>query len=136
MTTPYEAYLASEHWQQTRQRKLEAEDWRCEHCRFYAQRGQNGQRFGLDVHHLTYDRIGREELTDLEALCRTCHAEEHGIQGPSRERARARTTNRINGRLGLDYEPDDEELVAMGLAQDDITIEIAAWDRLAERADC
>ena len=26
------------------------------------------------VHHLTYDRIGKEHLDDLQALCRKCHA--------------------------------------------------------------
>lgn len=28
----------------------------------------------LDVHHNTYERLGREELADLFCLCRWCHA--------------------------------------------------------------
>lgn len=27
----------------------------------------------VDLHHLTYERVGAEELSDLSPLCRTCH---------------------------------------------------------------
>jgi hypothetical protein len=30
------------------------------------------------VHHLTYVRIGREDLADLQAVCRACHQYESG----------------------------------------------------------
>ena len=30
-----------------------------------------------DVHHLTYERIGKEWLDDLQALCRKCHKQQH-----------------------------------------------------------
>ena len=30
-----------------------------------------------DVHHLTYERIGKEWLDDLQALCRKCHEQQH-----------------------------------------------------------
>ena len=30
-----------------------------------------------DVHHKHYDNIGREQLEDLLALCKKCHAEQH-----------------------------------------------------------
>lgn len=29
------------------------------------------------VHHLTYDNVGKENLEDLQALCKTCHYLEH-----------------------------------------------------------
>lgn len=130
----YDDYLTSEHWKQIRDRKLEEQDWQCERCGHYARRDHDGARIGLDVHHLTYERLGREEMADLEALCRTCHEEEHGIPGPSREVRRAKITNHIN-RRGLDFEPDEEELVAMGLLRSEVAVEIDAWDRLAEQAD-
>ena len=38
---------------------------RCERC------GERTRR--LEVHHLTYERFGRELLTDLQALCEPCH---------------------------------------------------------------
>lgn len=30
-----------------------------------------------DVHHLTYKRLGKEQLDDLQALCRKCHEQKH-----------------------------------------------------------
>ena len=30
-----------------------------------------------DVHHLTYERLGKERLDDLQALCRKCHEQKH-----------------------------------------------------------
>jgi 5-methylcytosine-specific restriction endonuclease McrA len=33
----------------------------------------------LDVHHITYDRLGCEFPDDLIALCETCHKKQHGI---------------------------------------------------------
>ena len=36
----------------------------------------------LDVHHLTYERLGREKDEDLRVLCRACHGDEHRQMGP------------------------------------------------------
>lgn len=30
-----------------------------------------------DVHHKTYDNVGREPLSDLVSLCRECHEKKH-----------------------------------------------------------
>jgi 5-methylcytosine-specific restriction endonuclease McrA len=131
----YADYLRTNHWRQLRKRKIVAVDGRCERCGFYGQRDKEGRMHGLDVHHLTYEHLGHEDMADLETLCRTCHREQHGLPGPTREQERARTTNRINGRLGLDFEPDDDLLLAMGLVSDDITVEVRAWDSIADQED-
>jgi 5-methylcytosine-specific restriction endonuclease McrA len=34
----------------------------------------------VEVHHLTYERLGEERLTDLVALCRSCHEREHAYK--------------------------------------------------------
>jgi len=34
----------------------------------------------LDVHHLLYDRLGHEKLSDLIVLCRLCHNAFHRNQ--------------------------------------------------------
>jgi hypothetical protein len=34
----------------------------------------------VDLHHLTYERIGAEEMEDLVALCRTCHQDVHVLE--------------------------------------------------------
>ena len=36
-----------------------------------------GETENLNVHHLTYARVGCEKLSDLEVLCRGCHENEH-----------------------------------------------------------
>ena len=61
-------YLYSKHWRETRVRKLKDVGYKCEKCQ---------QRGRLDVHHLTYARIGREKMSDLQVLCRPCHEKEH-----------------------------------------------------------
>jgi HNH endonuclease len=118
----YARYLETDHWARRREEALEAAGYCCERCGFYGQRDAQGRRHGLDVHHLSYERLGDEEQADLETLCRTCHREEHGIPGLTREQERARITNRINRRMGLDFEFDDVDL------------EIEAWDSLADQA--
>lgn len=65
---PYTHYLHSEWWRWRRNQKLREARYRCERC------GDNRQ---VQVHHLTYDRLGAEESSDLEALCRDCHLGEH-----------------------------------------------------------
>ncbi len=78
----YRVYLDSPAWQELRKRKLQ-ELRRCQGC---------GGDECLQVHHLTYERIGHERLTDLMVLCHLCHAKEHGkspdvgpIAGPTIE---------------------------------------------------
>lgn len=36
--------------------------------------------YRLEVHHLTYERIGHEHPDDLIVLCPACHADVHGIE--------------------------------------------------------
>lgn len=63
----YTSYMASARWAQKRAWKLEAVGHRCEKC------GQSKYSGVLDVHHLTYDRLGHERLEDLQVLCKQCH---------------------------------------------------------------
>ena len=66
--TDYEKYLTSPSWRVTRNRALKQAGWKCNRC---------PQRRGLQVHHLTYERLGRELDTDLEVLCEDCHRGHH-----------------------------------------------------------
>ena len=59
-----DGYLQSDHWQEVRKRKLKQAGYKCEAC---------GEKVKLDIHHLTYERLGKERLDDLQALCRDCH---------------------------------------------------------------
>ncbi len=61
----YMDYIHSEAWHKKRKRKLKEANYICEQC------GASG---ALQVHHKTYDRLGREWMKDLEVLCPACHA--------------------------------------------------------------
>jgi transposase-like protein len=43
-----------------------------------------GSTHQLDVHHITYDRLGKEELPDLVLLCRVHHQQIHDLLGYDR----------------------------------------------------
>lgn len=68
----YADYLLTPEWKRTRRFAITAAEYRCQRCQRRTLR--------LDVHHLTYERLGHEDLmVDLEVLCRACHAKEHGV---------------------------------------------------------
>jgi hypothetical protein len=60
----YQRYLASREWSLLREKVRSRSHNRCEHCFNAPQQA---------VHHLTYERIGDELLTDLMAVCHPCH---------------------------------------------------------------
>lgn len=65
----YKNYLKDDLWKKRRKKALFRAGYRCSRC---------GATRNLDVHHLTYARIGAEDEDDLVVLCRRCHAAEHG----------------------------------------------------------
>jgi 5-methylcytosine-specific restriction endonuclease McrA len=65
----YDSYMRSEQWAQKRREVIERDQGICGICR----------DAGIsEVHHLTYERVGREALDDLVGVCSACHAIEHG----------------------------------------------------------
>lgn len=117
MTTGWYAdYLLSAHWRELRLRKLEAAANRCERCGAFAKRTLSGVLGGLDVHHLTYERLHAEELADLEVLCFHCHAVEHGHPADDHSLARRREHD-------------------AGLEPDEIDLEVQSWDKLIAEVD-
>ncbi len=68
MNDTYKTYLESEAWAQKRNKRLGMSNFKCEAC-------EDGEcRNPLQVHHLTYARIFREEMEDLMVLCKMHHA--------------------------------------------------------------
>lgn len=67
-TERYSKYLRTAAWGERRRRVLSRAKGLCERCRV---------RPASHVHHLTYQRLGNEPLSDLLALCWQCHNEEH-----------------------------------------------------------
>ena len=63
-----ETYLKSYEWSVIRQKVLTRSGGLCEGCGFER---------ATEVHHLTYERVGKEMLFDLVAVCRGCHGKIH-----------------------------------------------------------
>jgi len=66
----YDAYLRSADWARRRKAALLAAGHACQLCKSTAH---------LEVHHNTYERVGRELPSDLIVLCARCHAKHHDI---------------------------------------------------------
>lgn len=64
----YQHYIHSAAWRRRAARVRMRQGYRCKEC---------GRRARLDVHHLTYARLGCERASDLEGLCRPCHNRRH-----------------------------------------------------------
>jgi hypothetical protein len=69
----YDAYLLTPEWARRRRAVLRRAKGTCEGCLV---------RPATQVHHLTYERVGREMLFDLAAVCDECHAAIHSDEGP------------------------------------------------------
>jgi hypothetical protein len=68
----YRAVMGSGRWRRRRAAAIRRAGRRCQRC---------GARGPLDVHHLTYRRLGRERPGDLVAVCERCHSALHGLPG-------------------------------------------------------
>lgn len=64
----YRKYIKSKAWQRIRTRAIEHADGQCRKC---------GSRMNIQVHHKHYQTLGRERLSDLDVICRQCHADGH-----------------------------------------------------------
>lgn len=87
MTTQfYKAYLKSDKWKKKREQVFSHYGKRCYACRKPARI--------LHVHHLTYERLGRELMSDLLPLCVPCHKEVTRLyrQPGGRQRGNRRVT--------------------------------------------
>ncbi len=60
----YKRYLASREWRVKRKEVIEINNGVCERC---------ASRPIQDIHHLTYERVGQERISDLMGVCRPCH---------------------------------------------------------------
>jgi hypothetical protein len=69
----YLAHLKSAEWKRKAAEIRDRADGLCEECR-----AEPGEGDTLEVHHLTYERIFREDPDDLVVLCSPCHRKAHG----------------------------------------------------------
>jgi hypothetical protein len=64
----YRAYINSKAWKKRRNKFLKDFGYCCQIC---------GSPYDIEVHHLSYQRLGKEQDRDLQALCRGCHENTH-----------------------------------------------------------
>jgi hypothetical protein len=67
----YHEYIQSREWKEKAKLVKARAHMRCEYC------GMKGNGYTLQAHHLTYERLGREKMSDLVCLCDDCHKEAH-----------------------------------------------------------
>lgn len=72
----YEGYMQSKRWKEKRRQKFAQVGYKCQRCGYDADKSP--VEIPVDVHHLTYEHLGDEPLSDLIVLCRHCHQKEHG----------------------------------------------------------
>jgi 5-methylcytosine-specific restriction endonuclease McrA len=68
---PYADYLRTDEWQYRRREMVKAAERKCQSC------GRPSHL--LNVHHLTYERLGNEDPDDLIVLCESCHENRHQL---------------------------------------------------------
>lgn len=73
----YQIYLESDHWKAFRAKILNERKHCCENCK-------SSER--LQIHHITYERLGAELPTDVAVLCKPCHKRTHRLLGKRRRR--------------------------------------------------
>lgn len=71
----YGMYLESTAWLKKRQMAMDKTNEVCANC---IKATWPVVRLAREVHHLTYERLGHEDLDDLIAVCGPCHRELHG----------------------------------------------------------
>ena len=97
----YKAYIASPEWAAKRKEALEHHGRYCRGC---------GTQRHLQVHHRTYEQLGREPIDDLVVLCTVCHQGVHALTRTGRtleEATAAVIDSRPVERVPLPQEPDE-----------------------------
>lgn len=65
----YKAYLQTDHWIDFSRKAKENADDKCQEC--------GAENTILSVHHKYYKCRGEEKFSDVQVLCRSCHAKKH-----------------------------------------------------------
>lgn len=83
-------YLNSEHWKAFRRFYFAKKKPKvCDFCKLKKK---------LDLHHVTYERIGREKIGDVVAICRSCHDEIHALFDVNRNKGLQSATDKIRNK--------------------------------------
>lgn len=85
----YNRHLGSEEWRKTKKTArqdsyTELGKVACSRCGMSESDNKRTYGEGLHGHHVTYERFGHEKSRDVQLLCSSCHAWEHGSPEPKR----------------------------------------------------
>lgn len=72
----YEEYLQSDHWKAFAS-SIRTSRKVCNDCGLHEMQSRRWLGQSLNVHHLTYERIGKEKPEDVVVLCLRCHLNRH-----------------------------------------------------------
>lgn len=73
-TSPfYKEYIMSDAWKAKRREAIKHYGQNCNQCKTFLPINK------IQVHHVTYKRLGKELLEDLMIVCKSCHEKIHGI---------------------------------------------------------
>jgi hypothetical protein len=89
----YERYMASDHWKARKDRYFRTHEKRCAAC---------GSVDEVQLHHLSYEKMGREPNDDLMPLCQICHSlvhEYHQAVGGALRAATHHVVQRVSRKL-------------------------------------
>lgn len=86
-TLSYQDYMSSPQWKAKRLPIVLAAGGKCQRC---------GCKARLEVHHITYERLGCELPTDLTAVCPACHAKLDAAAGFGKGRNRRQVRKAVS----------------------------------------
>ena len=67
----YSRYIHSPRWKSLKDAVMRERGVSCERC------NASGSITKVHLHHLTYERLGRERMEDVQLLCERCHGAMH-----------------------------------------------------------
>jgi 5-methylcytosine-specific restriction endonuclease McrA len=103
----YAAVLRSARWKNMRLDLIKLTDGKCERCQ--------ASSADLQLHHLTYERLGAERRKDVQLLCFVCHKTADGERevlqqlASGRRQTDAAFTTYLTTRYGHGHHPDERE---------------------------
>lgn len=84
----YKAALQSKHWKRLKSLHMHWNEFRCAKCNRYESEAGGP----LELHHLNYERLGRERPDDTVLLCPECHEKADKVRA---EDTRVRQAQRL-----------------------------------------
>lgn len=77
----YKKYMRSKEWEYKKAQRKEIDGYKCVMCG----RPETKTKDGLQVHHVTYARLGHENIyTDICTVCSSCHKKIHAYYNRTR----------------------------------------------------